>query len=188
MSDAPNPPLWYIPVGNGASSTDGQQAILKLAKDIPVPARQNIGVTLNFFPFNQWEKELFAPEKHIYDEDGRFYRYDLWNGRLSWARNKEDVADAPDAIGWPIHMRPKPGSKRWRQRHVMDVMVRGMRCRESMSRGMQDVAMCKDLAKQKLSGDHYVVKAQRCVMYFQSLSDSGLGDFAVKPEGKSGET
>lgn len=57
-------PLWYIPAGggiNGFSSeadrhalTNGvpsQEAILKLAKDIHVPARQNFTIAVNFYPF-----------------------------------------------------------------------------------------------------------------------------------------
>ncbi len=59
-----NAPLWYIPQGGGVSGfttssgrnavTNGvasHEAILKLAKDIQVSARQNIGVQINFFPF-----------------------------------------------------------------------------------------------------------------------------------------
>lgn len=62
-----NAPLWYIPAGGGISgwsSATGNggrnvvnnglashEAILKLAKDIQVVARQNISVTVNFFPF-----------------------------------------------------------------------------------------------------------------------------------------
>lgn len=57
-------PLWYAPAGGGISGmttgnasqvvTNGeasQQAILKLGKDIHIPAGQNIGVTIEFFPF-----------------------------------------------------------------------------------------------------------------------------------------
>lgn len=59
-----NAPLWYIPQGGGVAgvttnsgrniATNGvasHEAILKLAKDIQVSARQNIGVQINFFPF-----------------------------------------------------------------------------------------------------------------------------------------
>lgn len=57
-------PLWYFPAGGGISGfttensrhelTNGvpsQEAIMLLAKDIHVPARQNIAVTVEFFPF-----------------------------------------------------------------------------------------------------------------------------------------
>lgn len=57
-------PLWYTPAGGGISGvttensrhalTNGvpsQEAIMLLAKDIHVPARQNIAVTVEFFPF-----------------------------------------------------------------------------------------------------------------------------------------
>lgn len=56
-------PLWYAPAGGGINGfttqnsrhvlTNGvasQEAILKLAKDIHVPARQNFTVTVSFFP------------------------------------------------------------------------------------------------------------------------------------------
>jgi len=59
-----NGPLWYVPAGGGIAGfttensrhviTNGvasQEAILKLAKDIHVPARQNFNITINFFPF-----------------------------------------------------------------------------------------------------------------------------------------
>jgi hypothetical protein len=57
-------PLWYAPAGGGPSGfttenarhviTNGvasHEAILKLGKDIHVPARQNFNVTIEFFPF-----------------------------------------------------------------------------------------------------------------------------------------
>lgn len=57
-------PLWYIPAGGGISGSTtvndraalnngvpSQEAIMLLAKDIHVPARQNISVTVEFFPF-----------------------------------------------------------------------------------------------------------------------------------------
>jgi hypothetical protein len=57
-------PLWYAPQGGGPSGfttensqsivTNGEastQAVLKLGMEIHVPARQNIGVTIEFFPF-----------------------------------------------------------------------------------------------------------------------------------------
>lgn len=59
-----NGPLWYIPAGGGVSGfttensrhvlqngVPSQEAILKLAKDIHVPARQNFAIQINFFPF-----------------------------------------------------------------------------------------------------------------------------------------
>ena len=59
-----NGPLWYVPAGGGISGyttensrhalqngVPSQEAILKLAKDIHVPARQNFAVQINFFPF-----------------------------------------------------------------------------------------------------------------------------------------
>jgi hypothetical protein len=59
-----NGPLWYIPAGGGVSGfttennrhvlSNGvatQEAILKLAKDIHVPARQNFACQINFFPY-----------------------------------------------------------------------------------------------------------------------------------------
>jgi hypothetical protein len=59
-------PLWYLPAGGGISGvttensrhalTNGvpsQEAIMLLAKDIHVPARQNIAVTCEFFPFTR---------------------------------------------------------------------------------------------------------------------------------------
>lgn len=59
-----NGPLWYIPAGGGIAGfttensrhalqngVPSQEAILKLAKDIHVPARQNFSCVLNFFPF-----------------------------------------------------------------------------------------------------------------------------------------
>jgi hypothetical protein len=61
-----NAPLWYIPAGGGPSGfttensrhviTNGlatQEAILKLAKDIPIVVRQNFSVTIDFFPFTR---------------------------------------------------------------------------------------------------------------------------------------
>lgn len=57
-------PFWYVPAGGGISGftqmggqhvlTNGvasHEAILKLARDIPIPARQNFSVTIDFFPF-----------------------------------------------------------------------------------------------------------------------------------------
>jgi hypothetical protein len=57
-------PLWYAPAGGGifGATTENsrqslqnglpsQEAILKLAKDIHVPARQNFTITANFYPF-----------------------------------------------------------------------------------------------------------------------------------------
>ncbi len=57
-------PLWYIPAGGGISGfttensrhalTNGEpthQSILKLAKDIPIAARQSFNVAVEFFPF-----------------------------------------------------------------------------------------------------------------------------------------
>lgn len=57
-------PLWYVPAGGGISGftnvndrsvvqngVASQEAILKLAKDIHVPARQNFTISVNFFPF-----------------------------------------------------------------------------------------------------------------------------------------
>jgi hypothetical protein len=57
-------PLWYAPAGGGPAGfstensrhviTNGvasHEAILKLGKDIHVPARQNFSVTIEFFPF-----------------------------------------------------------------------------------------------------------------------------------------
>lgn len=57
-------PLWYFPAGGGVSGfttensrhalsngVPSQEAIMLLAKDIPVPARQNIQVQMSFFPF-----------------------------------------------------------------------------------------------------------------------------------------
>lgn len=59
-------PLWYAPAGGGPSGfttessrhiiTNGaatQQAILKLGKDIPVAARQNFSVAIEWFPFSR---------------------------------------------------------------------------------------------------------------------------------------
>lgn len=59
-----NGPLWYIPAGGGISGfttsnaknvlqngVASQEAILKLAKDVQVPARQNFTIQTNFFPF-----------------------------------------------------------------------------------------------------------------------------------------
>lgn len=59
-----NGPLWYLPAGGGISGyttensrhvlqngVASQEAILKLAKDIHVPARQNFSMVINFFPF-----------------------------------------------------------------------------------------------------------------------------------------
>lgn len=61
-----NAPFWYIPAGGGPSGvttensrhhvTNGlptQEAILKLARDIPVVARQNFAVTVDFFPYQR---------------------------------------------------------------------------------------------------------------------------------------
>ncbi len=177
MSDEPSKsPLWYVPVQKVTPAFDAvaDASVLKLAKDIPIVARQGMSVRIDFFPFNTWERELLDPEKHIYDEEGRCYRYDLWAGQLSFARTKEDVKDAPDS-DWPERHRPKPGSLRWRRKHVMDVMIRDMGCRRSMSNGMQDIATCKALMKDRIiGGEHYVVKAQRAVMYFQNI-DAALG-------------
>jgi hypothetical protein len=57
-------PLWYIPAGGGPAGfttensrhviTNGaatQEAILKLAKDIPITVRQNFNVQVEFFPY-----------------------------------------------------------------------------------------------------------------------------------------
>jgi len=57
-------PLWYVPAGGGPSGfttensrhviTNGiasHEAVLKLGKDIHVPARQNFNVAIEFFPF-----------------------------------------------------------------------------------------------------------------------------------------
>lgn len=57
-------PLWYIPAGGGPTGfttensrhiiSNGeatQQSILKLAKDIPIAARQNFNIGIEFFPF-----------------------------------------------------------------------------------------------------------------------------------------
>lgn len=62
-----NAPLWYAPAGGGISAWStatgnggrnvasnglpSHEAILKLAKDIQVVARQNIALVVNFFPF-----------------------------------------------------------------------------------------------------------------------------------------
>lgn len=59
-----NGPLWYIPAGGGIAgfttvnnrsiAQNGaatHEAILKLAKDVHVPARQNFTIQVNFFPF-----------------------------------------------------------------------------------------------------------------------------------------
>jgi hypothetical protein len=59
-------PLWYIPAGGGPTGfttensrhiiTNGDathQSILKLAKDIPIAARQNFNVGVEFFPFTR---------------------------------------------------------------------------------------------------------------------------------------
>ncbi len=59
-----NAPFWYIPAGGGPSGsstensrhhiTNGmatQEAILKLARDIPIVARQNFAITIDFFPY-----------------------------------------------------------------------------------------------------------------------------------------
>lgn len=59
-------PLWYLPAGGGISGfttensrhalsngVPSQEAIMLLAKDIHVPARQNIAVTVEFFPFTR---------------------------------------------------------------------------------------------------------------------------------------
>lgn len=59
-----NAPLWYAPAGGGPSGTTtensrhhitngvpSQEAILRLARDIPVVARQNFSVDIDFFPF-----------------------------------------------------------------------------------------------------------------------------------------
>lgn len=59
-------PLWYAPAGGGVSGattendrhalTNGvpsQEAIMLLAKDIHVPARQAISMTIQFFPFSR---------------------------------------------------------------------------------------------------------------------------------------
>lgn len=61
-----NAPLWYAPAGGGPAGqttenarhviTNGvasHEAILKLGKDIHVPARQNFSVTIEFFPFKR---------------------------------------------------------------------------------------------------------------------------------------
>jgi len=61
-----NSPLWYVPAGGGPSGfttensrhviTNGvasHEAILKLGKDIHVPARQNFSVSIEFFPFRR---------------------------------------------------------------------------------------------------------------------------------------
>lgn len=61
-----NAPLWYVPAGGGPAGfttensrhiiTNGaasHEAILKLGKDIHVPARQNFSVTIEFFPFKR---------------------------------------------------------------------------------------------------------------------------------------
>lgn len=57
-------PLWYVPAGGGPAGfttenarhviTNGvasHEAVLKLGKDIHVPARQNFNVAIEFFPF-----------------------------------------------------------------------------------------------------------------------------------------
>lgn len=57
-------PLWYFPAGGGiagattensrhvlSNGTPTQEAIMLLAKDVHVPARQNFSVTIEFFPF-----------------------------------------------------------------------------------------------------------------------------------------
>ncbi len=57
-------PLWYIPAGGGvtgfttestrhviSNGMASHQSILKLAKDIPIAARQNFNVAIEFFPF-----------------------------------------------------------------------------------------------------------------------------------------
>lgn len=57
-------PLWYFPAGGGISGGSNensrhalsnglptQEAIMLLAKDVHVPARQNLAVTIEFFPF-----------------------------------------------------------------------------------------------------------------------------------------
>jgi hypothetical protein len=67
-------PLWYAPAGGGPSGfstensrhviTNGvasHEAILKLGKDIHVPARQNFAVTIEFFPFARLGNGIAAP-------------------------------------------------------------------------------------------------------------------------------
>ena len=59
-----NGPLWYTPAGGGVTGfttqnsrhaltngTASHEAILKLAKDVHVPQRQNFNIQINFFPF-----------------------------------------------------------------------------------------------------------------------------------------
>ena len=67
-------PLWYAPAGGGPSGfttenartaiTNGvasHEAILKLGKDVHVPARQNFSVTIEFFPFARLGNGIVAP-------------------------------------------------------------------------------------------------------------------------------
>jgi hypothetical protein len=57
-------PIWYAPAGGGpagyttensrhviANGVQSHESVLKLGKDIHVPARQNFNVTIEFFPF-----------------------------------------------------------------------------------------------------------------------------------------
>jgi hypothetical protein len=57
-------PLWYVPAGGGitgfttenarhvlSNGTASQEAILKLARDIPIATRQNFSIAVEFFPF-----------------------------------------------------------------------------------------------------------------------------------------
>jgi hypothetical protein len=57
-------PFWYIPAGGGISGftqmgnqhvlsngVASHEAILKLARDIPIPARQSFSLSVDFFPF-----------------------------------------------------------------------------------------------------------------------------------------
>jgi hypothetical protein len=59
-------PLWYLPAGGGISGFTTQnartalsngvashEAILRLARDIPIAARQAFSVVIDFFPFNR---------------------------------------------------------------------------------------------------------------------------------------
>lgn len=71
-------PLWYAPAGGGPSGqttenansvvTNGQashQSILKLGKDIHIPANQNFSVQIEFFPFTrlgEGQSAAFASE------------------------------------------------------------------------------------------------------------------------------
>lgn len=144
-------PIWYVPrmsenifpvtntvlvkAARVAAYCQGvaqdQDSIMHLAKEIAIPARQNIVVS--FMPFRPIAYD--DSTQYEYDE-GCFYRYR--DGKPLYARTREDVADAPSS-DWPVRMAPRTGSKRARRRLIMDRMLGSMGVTGALITGMDHV-------------------------------------------------